>query len=131
LQTPESYLGSERSDNFDASTTGNTFDGTRSYRYPSRLDPNTFALRGTWTVTAQSITAGPDAGIELSYNASDVYLDVGGTGTLRVTASGRTSTLTVAGAPNIYLVAHSGTPRTGLVEIKVSPGLTCYSFTFG
>jgi len=67
----------------------------------------------------------------LSYNASHVYLDIGGTGTLTVTSGGKTQVFRVSGAPDIYTVASQPTPGNGTVTIKVSPGLQAFSFTFG
>jgi hypothetical protein len=60
-----------------------------------------------------------------------VYLDVGGTGTLTVTADGTTKAIRVSGAPDIYTVATEQPAADGTVTIKLSPGLAAYSFTFG
>jgi hypothetical protein len=81
-QTPETYLGAQRADAFAANTAGALADGTAGYRYPAALPQNAFALTGTWTVASESVTSGAGAGIELNFDADDVYLDVGGTGTL-------------------------------------------------
>jgi thiol-disulfide isomerase/thioredoxin len=130
-QTPESYLGSERADNFDGSSSGTLSTGTKTFSYPSNLDPDSFALTGTWTAAAQSLTAGTGAGIKLNFDADAVYLDVGGTGTLTATVNGKTTTFQVSGAPNIYTVVDLKTAARGTVTIGVSPGLNAYSFTFG
>jgi hypothetical protein len=90
-----------------------------------------FALSGTWTITQQWVTAGPGAAITLSYHASKVCLDVGGTGTLTVTSGGTRTVTRVSGAPDIYTVAAQGPAKDGAVTIGLSPGLTAYSFTFG
>ena len=82
----------------------------------------------------ESITAGQGAGITLAFRAADVYLDVGGSGTLTVSSGGSTKVIHVSGAPDIYTVAseHPAQPvRSGTVTIKLSPGLQAYSFTFG
>jgi hypothetical protein len=79
----------------------------------------------------ESITAKDRAGIALNFLASDVYLDVSGTGTLAVTVDGATTTYRVSGAPNIYTVLHRGTSKTGILQVTLSPGLSAYSFTFG
>lgn len=90
-----------------------------------------FALTGTWTVDEESITAEKDAGIKLSFFASAVYLDVGGTGTITTSVDGRTTTHQVSGAPNIYTLVENPSPRNDTVTVTLSPGLTAYSFTFG
>jgi cytochrome c biogenesis protein CcdA/thiol-disulfide isomerase/thioredoxin len=130
-QTPETYLGAERVDSFAQTEQGSLPEGTQTFRYPALLPTDLFALEGTWTVGDQSLTAGAGAGIELGYDASDVYLDVGGTGTITATVGGKVTTYQVSGAPDIYPVVSSPTPRTGTVKITLSPGLAAYSFTFG
>ncbi|MGC3994646.1 MAG: cytochrome c biogenesis protein DipZ [Propionicimonas sp.] len=128
-QSPEMYLGSERTEYF----TGNATypDGTGTFHFPGQLEPSHYALDGTWTASEESLTAGAGARIELAYHASSVYLDVGGTGTLQVTTDGATRTIAVKGAPNIYTVATNGAPVDGTVTIALSEGLDAYSFTFG
>ena len=79
----------------------------------------------------QSITSGANAGIELHFDADDVYLDVGGTGTITATYNGKTTTYKVSGAPDIYTVVGGSSVQTGTVTIKLSSGLSAYSFTFG
>ena len=100
-QTPETYLGAEREQGYDGST--------------------------AYTAGQQSITAGTDAGITLAYHASHVYLDVGGTGTLTISADGTSKVIRVSGAPDIYTVANQQPARDGTVTIRLSPGLQAYS----
>jgi hypothetical protein len=82
-------------------------------------------------VTGESITAGEDAGIALNFLADDVYLDVGGTGTLTVTVDGVTTRYRVSGAPNIYPILRRDQQESGVLQVNLSPGLSAYSFTFG
>ena len=77
------------------------------------------------------ITAGQGAGITLAFHAAKVYLDVGGTGTLTVSAGGTSKVIRVSGAPDISTVATKQPAGDGTVTIKLSPGLQAYSFTFG
>ena len=126
-QTPETYLGAERVQGYD----GSTAYATGQFAQPATLPANTFGLSGAWTIGQQAITAGKGAGITLAYHASDVYLDVGGTGTLTVSAGGTSKVIRVSGAPDIYTVATEQPARDGTVTIRLSPGLPAYSFTFG
>jgi cytochrome c biogenesis protein CcdA/thiol-disulfide isomerase/thioredoxin len=126
-QSPETYLGSERVQYYG----GGASYATGQFTAPAALSANSFGLSGGWTIGQQAITAGQGAVIELAYHASYVYLDVGGTGTLTVTAGGKTQIIQVSGAPDIYTVASQPSPRDGTVSIKLSPGLAAYSFTFG
>jgi cytochrome c biogenesis protein CcdA/peroxiredoxin len=126
-QTPETYLGTERQQNY----VGGGSYATRQFTLPASLAPSSFALGGGWTMAQQSITAGKNAAIKLAFNASDVYLDVGGTGTLTVSSGGKTKVIKVSGPPDIYTVATEQPAQNGTVTIGLSPGLAAYSFTFG
>lgn len=128
-QSPETYLGGKRAAYYGG--TDPLAAGTHTYRYPADIQPGYFALDGTWTIGDESITAGEKAGIGLYFLASDVYLDVSGTGTLTVRVDQQTTTYQVSGAPNIYTILHRATPQTGLLQVTLSPGLSAYSFTFG
>jgi cytochrome c biogenesis protein CcdA/thiol-disulfide isomerase/thioredoxin len=126
-QTPETYLGAERQQGYH----GSTRYATGQFTAPATLPADSFALAGAWTIGQESITAGNGAGITLAFHASKVYLDVGGTGTLTVSAGGTSKVIRVSGAPDIYTVATEQPARDGTVAIRLSPGLQAYSFTFG
>ena len=126
-QTPETYLGAERQQGYP----GSSPYVSGQFAPPASLPANSFALAGTWTIGQQSITAGKGAGITLAFHASKVYLDVGGAGTLTVSAGGTSKIIRVFGAPDIYTVATEQPAGDGTVTIRLSPGLAAYSFTFG
>jgi cytochrome c biogenesis protein CcdA/thiol-disulfide isomerase/thioredoxin len=129
-QTGETYLGAEREQGYS----GLSSYATGQFTPLTSLDPNTFDLGGAWAIGQQSITAGKDASISLAFHASDVYLDVGGSGTLTVSsggAGGTSKVIRVSGAPDIYTVATEQPAQSATVTIRLSPGLTAYSFTFG
>jgi cytochrome c biogenesis protein CcdA/thiol-disulfide isomerase/thioredoxin len=129
FQTPETYLGSGRAQGYEGDVP--LQPGTTTFKAPAKLDDNAFGLSGTWAVAAESITAKQNAVITLNYTAEDVYLDVGGTGTVTVTTGSQTHTYQVGGAPNIYTVAHTKGLDSGSIKATLSPGLSAYSFTFG
>jgi cytochrome c biogenesis protein CcdA/thiol-disulfide isomerase/thioredoxin len=124
--SPETYLGSEREDAFDGQELSS---GT--FAYPSSVPQNAFALTGVWSVGTESLTSQANAGIRLNFDAKDVYLDVGGTGTLTATVGGKTTTYQVLGAPNIYTVVSQKAEEQQTLTVALSPGLSAYSFTFG
>jgi cytochrome c biogenesis protein CcdA/thiol-disulfide isomerase/thioredoxin len=126
-QTPETYLGAERQQGYH----GSAPYATGQFTAPATLPADSFALAGAWTIGQESITAGQGAGITLAFYASKVYLDVGGTGTLTVSAGGTSTVIHVSGAPDIYTVATEQPGGDGTVTIRLSPGLQAYSFTFG
>jgi cytochrome c biogenesis protein CcdA/thiol-disulfide isomerase/thioredoxin len=128
VMSPETYLGADRAQYF---IDGRLSPGTATFRYPPSLQLGAFALSGTWTVGGESLTSKAHAGIELSYLANDIYLDVGGTGTITATVDGKTTTYPVSGAPDIYTVLHRTSQDQGTLKLTLSPGLSAYSFTFG
>jgi cytochrome c biogenesis protein CcdA/thiol-disulfide isomerase/thioredoxin len=129
-QSPEMYLGAERADYYYANDNP-LHPGTSMFTAPADLPDDAFALSGTWTVSDESITAGAGAAITLNFTAADVYLDVGGTGTVSASVNGTTTSYAVSGAPNIYTVFHSDTQARAMLRLTLSPGLNAYSFTFG
>ena len=89
-------------------------------------------LSGTWTEHAQEATAGRDARLELGFLAQDVYLVLGGTGTISVSVNGHhTQTIDVAGTPRLYTLDQASSDTTGTLRLQVSPGVQAYDFTFG
>jgi len=128
--TPESYIGYQEAQ--DAVGTALAHDMPLVYQAPASLPINTFALNGTWTDHAQEATAGADAQISLHFVANDVYLVMGGTGTVDVSFNGRhLSTVEVSGVPRLYTLFSGNTLQTGQLTLSLSPGVQAYDFTFG
>jgi len=128
---PETYVGFERlqyllpSDNVAR-------DLPVVYQFPASLPLGGFGLSGTWTDTAEEATAGANAQLELAFRADDVYLVLGGTGTLDVSINGvPTQTIDVGGIPRLYTLFHAGSITDGTLLLKASPGIKTYDFTFG
>ena len=131
-QTPETYLGSEKANPSSFAGGGTFADGTSAFTVPKTLGSNTFALGGSWKVGEESLSPSGTGTLALDYDAAHVYLDIGGTGTLKVTDAAGTRTIAVSGAPNIYDLAAPGRKAGhGTMSIAVSSGLEAYSFTFG
>ena len=83
-QTPETYLGVGKMVNYGGPDTYD--EGTADFNYPMRLADDTFAYRGRWTLDYQGATAeSGNSSIALKYNAKNVYIVVGGEGTVTVT----------------------------------------------
>jgi cytochrome c biogenesis protein CcdA/thiol-disulfide isomerase/thioredoxin len=131
-QTPETYLGTDRVNAYAGNSAGAYASGTHTYSYQGSAPPeNEFDLTGTWTTAEQSITSGAGAAMKLSFDADDVYLDVGGSGTVTATLDGKSTVYKVSGAPDIYTVVSGSSVRSDTVTLTLSPGLSAYSFTFG
>ena len=129
--SPETYVGYERLQ-YLVSSTSAVKDGPAAYRFPASLPLGGFALGGTWTDHAQEATAGRAARLELRFLAQQVYLVLGGTGTLDVVVNGRhVQTIRVAGTPRLYTLFTAPSPVTGKLLLTASPGVQAYDFTFG
>ncbi|MGD1240407.1 cytochrome c biogenesis protein CcdA [Mycobacterium seoulense] len=126
--TPETYLGVERAVNYGG--TGDYKTGT--FGYPPQLGRDRFALAGRWKLDDQGATAdGDDAAVRLNYTAKDVYVVVGGTGTLTVARDGKTTATPIGGPPTLHQIVAGGAAHSDRLDMRVSPGLQVFSFTFG
>ncbi len=102
------------------------------YLPPSSMGLGELALSGTWTVHAQEATAGRAAGMDLGFAGKDVYLVMGGTGTVTVSNNGKVlRTVDVSGVPRLYTLFQASTDSEGVLSMSFSPGLQAYDFTFG
>jgi cytochrome c biogenesis protein CcdA/thiol-disulfide isomerase/thioredoxin len=127
--TPETYLGYGRIANY-AGTPIVPDEPTR-YTFANDLISNTFSYDGTWRVGPEAGTAISDARLRLNFQARNVYLVLGGRGTVQVLIDGQhTKTLRV-NAQRLYTVRASNRIAHALLELRFSPGVQAYSFTFG
>jgi hypothetical protein len=77
LESPETYLGYERSRGF-ASPGGIATKERHIYMAPERLGTNQWALAGAWTVDVESAVSNePHGRIEFAFHARDVHLVMG------------------------------------------------------
>jgi len=127
--TPESYLGYSWLNNALNSVAQ---DVMTRYALPGQLPLDTLGFGGYWGVHAEQATAGSHAILRLHFEAHDVYLVLGGHGTVRVTLPGaRAETVQVKGFPDLYTMFASSALRTGVLTLQVSKGVRAYDFTFG
>jgi thiol-disulfide isomerase/thioredoxin len=128
--TPETYFSVGKVVNYRG--IGDYDEGTRIYALPAQLPDDSFALRGTWAVDYQGVTAqSDDSAIALNYHARNVYMVVGGTGTVTVTRDGKTTTIPVSGPPNMRQLVTDDQDGAGSLEVSLSKGLQAFSFTYG
>ena len=137
LQSPETYLGYERAQNFGSPETLKP-NQPSTFSYPGFLALNQWALTGKWLVGAQHITTqGTDSGLRFNFMAKHVYVVLG-------TATGKPMNITIllngkaTGKPMtvrhhaLYQLLSLPKAQNGLLEIRAaSPGLQAYAFTFG
>ncbi len=131
--TPETYLGAGKAVNYGGD--GPYRAGTATFAYPATLPDDRFALRGRWTLDDQGATAdSDDAAIRLNYTGKDVYVVVGGAGTITVTRGGRATAATIGGPPTLHQIAGNDagdTAHRDQLDMRVGKGLQVFSFTFG
>jgi cytochrome c biogenesis protein CcdA/thiol-disulfide isomerase/thioredoxin len=132
VTTRETYLGYSRIANF-ANTGSIALDVEADYRFPSRpLGPDQLAYAGSWTVEPSRIVAGRDARLRLDFQANDIFLVLAGRGQVEALVDGRLMrTVRVSGTPRLYTIARYPRLTNGLLELRFSPGLEGYAFTFG
>jgi cytochrome c biogenesis protein CcdA/thiol-disulfide isomerase/thioredoxin len=129
--SPETYVGYERLQYLDPSTSV-VPNAPAVYHFPASLPLGGMGMSGTWTDHAQEATAGTGAELELGFLAQDVYLVLGGSGTLDVAVNGHhTQTIDVGGIPRLYTLYQAGAVTTGTILLHASPGVEAYDFTFG
>ncbi|MGC2652802.1 MAG: cytochrome c biogenesis protein DipZ [Mycobacterium sp.] len=128
--TPETYFSVGKMVNYRG--VGVYDEGSRAFSYPPSLAADSFALSGPWSLDYQGATANSDgSSIKLNYHAKNVYLVVGGTGTVTVTKDGKSSTLPISGPPTSHQILSADQVAPGTLEVKPSAGLQVYSFTYG
>jgi cytochrome c biogenesis protein CcdA/thiol-disulfide isomerase/thioredoxin len=132
VTNPESYVGYERVQ-YLQNTSAPAQNQAVTYQFPKSLAADYFALSGVWNDHAQEATAVSSAKLELSYEDQDIYLVMGGSGTVTVSTGDGTApkTIQVTGVPRLYTLFHAKSTSVGTLVMKVSPGVQVYDFTFG
>jgi cytochrome c biogenesis protein CcdA/thiol-disulfide isomerase/thioredoxin len=127
--TPESYLGYDRIARF----TGSKLypDKEATYAFPAGLGRDDFAYAGRWTVHAQRIVAGKDARLRLRYYARKVFLVLGGKGTVQVLVDGQPHSVVHVDGDRLYTLVDRNSIDDATLELRFTPGVSAYAFTFG
>ncbi len=128
--TPETYFGVGKVVNYGGD--GAYDEGSATFSYPPALAADKFALSGPWSLDYQGATPdGDNSTIRLNFHAKNVYIVVGGTGTVTVVRDGKSATLPIGGAPTAHEIVAGDQPMSGMLEVRPSKGLQVYSFTYG
>ncbi len=127
--TPESYLGFERI----ARYAGSPLRPQRSadYTFPAHLDRDELAYSGRLRLQAQRIVAVRDARLRLHFHARKVFLVLGGSGTVQVLVDGRPERTVQVTQDRLYTLVDGTAIRDAVLELRFSPGVAAYAFTFG
>lgn len=126
---PETYLGSERLAYIVSSQLPSLTP--EHYVLPASVPFPLVGFGGTWSFSSEGAFAGPDATLKIAVQASNVYLVMGGSGTVQVRGPHGSSTVHVHGIPTLYTILHGAEPVTGTIRLAFSPGIRAYDFTFG
>lgn len=146
LITPETYLGYARSDNFmnSESTVKNQ---AAYYSYPQELSIDSWALQGSWTITAENIvSAATGAKLKIHFRAAKIFIVMGSTTEqpIQVNVLFNGHSLKNNAAKDVvdnqilvknhrlYEVFTSPEATEGQLELTTTaPGVALYTFTFG
>jgi cytochrome c biogenesis protein CcdA/thiol-disulfide isomerase/thioredoxin len=129
LRTPETYLGYLRIGNYDGSPLRT--DQPAQYRFPASITKDSFAYAGEWTVEGQRIVAGEDARLRLKFLARNVYLVLTGQGTVIVSVDGKLQRAIHVDRDRLYTLFTQEQSRDRTLDLRFTPGLAAYAFTFG
>ncbi len=144
VATPETYLGTNRAQGWRNGPKSGLHDYGASV--PSSLALNEFDYSGTWNIAGQPATAVSGAGIDMEFEAKNVYLVLSSAGEkprqIEVLLDGkpipdkfagadvRGGVLTVRNERLYSLVSLPGDQQHRL-SLRLTPGVSGYAFTFG
>jgi thiol-disulfide isomerase/thioredoxin len=128
VMTPETYLGYRRLQLYVGSPIRH--DRPASYRFPHAVPENAWAYAGRWTVGKDSAIAGPGARLRLHFVAKKIFLVLGGKGSVEVLVDGRRTVTVPVTAEKLYTL-RDGPHAVGTLELRFTPGVSAYAFTFG
>jgi cytochrome c biogenesis protein CcdA/thiol-disulfide isomerase/thioredoxin len=131
LLSPETYLGLNR---LDASRyVGDRPQPNReaTYRFPPAVPQNALAFAGRWSLRTQNALAGAGARLRFHFHARKVYVVLGGKGTVQVLVGGRPLKTLDVTEYKLYTAASGRRMEDAVLELRFSPGVRGYSFTFG
>jgi cytochrome c biogenesis protein CcdA/thiol-disulfide isomerase/thioredoxin len=127
--TPESYLGYGRLERYAGSPIReNRF---AAYDLPHTLGQNELAYGGRWSVQNERVVAGRGATLRLSFRARKVHLVLGGHGLVRAFVDGKPERVVRVTEDRLYTLVERPRITSGLLELRFTPGLQAYAFTFG
>jgi cytochrome c biogenesis protein CcdA/thiol-disulfide isomerase/thioredoxin len=127
--TPESYLGTNRLERYEGSPI--VPKRMAKYTLPFVVDQSNLAYGGYWNVQPERILAGQGAKLALHFYARKVHLVLGGTGFVDVYLNGKLQRRVHVAQDRLYTLLDQGTAKDGRLELRFTPGLAAYAFTFG
>jgi cytochrome c biogenesis protein CcdA/thiol-disulfide isomerase/thioredoxin len=131
--SPESYVGYKYGLDYMDSNVEPVENVPTQYHFPKDLSSTTWALSGVWNEHSEEATSIKNSKLEINYLAQNVYLVMGGSGTVTVSAGNGTApkTIHVSGVPRLYTLFHADTSSSGTMLLTFTPGVQAFDFTFG
>jgi Thioredoxin like C-terminal domain len=102
-----------------------------AYELPAALGQSELAYGGFWKVEPERIVAGQGARLRLHFHARKVHLVLGGHGRVQVLVDGKPEGVVRVMGDRLYTLVRRGNSTDGLVELRFSPDVSAYAFTFG
>ncbi len=141
VTTPESYLGSERAEDF---TNGLIKPGRQTFNL-EKPGPNELSYGGEWKIEEQPVTAGKGARLDLDFGARRVYLVLGSPGRprrVKVMLDGKPIAAADDGSDvhngyvkvtgeRLYNLVELPKVEHHVLELVPEEGVQGYAFTFG
>jgi cytochrome c biogenesis protein CcdA/thiol-disulfide isomerase/thioredoxin len=142
--TPETYLGTARAEGWLDRPRAGTHDYGPAPT--GALALNEFAFSGTWDISPQPARAQSGAGIDVEFQAKDVYLVLSSPGgralPVQVLLDGRPIAASVAGADvrdgtvsvrrqRLYSLVSLPRSERHRLSLRLEAGISGYAFTFG
>jgi cytochrome c biogenesis protein CcdA/thiol-disulfide isomerase/thioredoxin len=127
--TPESYLGLARIDRYAGSPLRPNV--MAHYRLPFVLPRDQLAYGGDWKVEDERIVAGRGARLALQFHARKVHLVLGGRGWVDVALNGQPRRRVRVTGDRLYTLLDEPRVGDGRLDLRFTPGLSAYAFTFG
>jgi len=127
--TPESYIGYARAERF----VGGELQPGRpaAYRFPATVPQDDLALDGQWTVLEERAIAGTGAKLRVRFHAAKVFLVLGGKGKVSVLLDGKKLRTVDVDGDRLYTLVAAPHTLDSLLELRFTPGISAYAFTFG
>ncbi len=144
VATPETYLGTNRAQGWRNGPKSGLHDYGTSV--PAQLALNEFDYSGTWSIASQPATAVSDAGIDMEFEAKNVYLVLSSEGErprkVQVLLDGKPIPNSLAGADvhngmltvtneRLYSLVSLHGDQQHRLSLRFEPGISGYAFTFG
>jgi thiol-disulfide isomerase/thioredoxin len=144
VATPETYLGTNRAQGWRDGPKSGLHDYGMSV--PAQLALNEFDFSGEWNIAGQPATAVSNAGIDMEFEAKNVYLVLSSQGEqprkVRVLLDGRPIPNDLAGADvhngaltvtgeRLYSLVSLPADQQHRLSLRLEPGVSGYAFTFG